>query len=359
MSDFENVFKPIYFKDSEMYWIDTRYIPWEEIWRHTKDYERVAKAIKDMEIRGAPAIGVAAAFGLALAALHSNAKDVDGLLNELRKAKEVLSKTRPTAVNLFWALERVMKKAIEVSSSGDVEKVREAVVSEAIAIQREDIEQNIRMGKIGAQLIEDGDVILTHCNTGALATAGYGTALGVIRAAWEEGKRIQVIATETRPVAQGARLTVWELVREGIPAKLISDTMVGYLMSKKKIDKVFLGADRILLSGHFANKIGTYQIAVLAHYHKVPFYTVAPTSTIDPKRTLDELIIEERDPREVKRCPYPYEEIYVTVPSVEVYNPAFDVTPPELVTGIVTEEGIAYPPYWVSLREILKKKGYL
>jgi eIF-2B alpha/beta/delta-like uncharacterized protein len=212
------------------------------------------------------------------------------------------------------------------------------------------------MGKIGAKLIEDGDVILTHCNTGALATAGYGTALGVIRAAWEEGKRVQVIATETRPVAQGARLTVWELVKEGIPVKLISDTMVGYLMSKKKIDKVFLGADRILLSGHFANKIGTYQIAVMAHYHKVPFYTVAPTSTIDPERTLDELIIEERDPEEVRCCPYPKKKIYISVPKVDAYNPAFDVTPPELVTGIVTEKGIAYPPFWSSLRKILGLK---
>ncbi|ALU11550.1 methylthioribose-1-phosphate isomerase [Ignicoccus islandicus DSM 13165] len=358
MVNLDEIFKPIYFKDGQMFWIDTRYIPWEEIWRHTKDYNRVAQAIKDMEIRGAPAIGVAAAFGMALAAIYSNARNIDELLKDLEKAKEVLSKTRPTAVNLFWALDRVMQAALKASESGDVEKVREVVLNEAYAIQREDIEQNVRMGKIGAELIEDGDVILTHCNTGALATAGYGTALGVIRAAWEQGKRIEVIATETRPVAQGARLTVWELVREGIPAKLISDTMVGYLMSKKKISKVFLGADRILLSGHFANKIGTYQIAVLAHYHKVPFYTVAPTSTIDPKRTLDQLVIEERSPEEVRRCPYPYEKIYVTVPSIDVYNPAFDVTPPELVTGIVTEEGVAYPPYWVSLREIMRKKGY-
>ncbi|UXD21473.1 methylthioribose-1-phosphate isomerase [Ignicoccus pacificus DSM 13166] len=344
---------PIQWKEGRMVWIDTRFIPWEEIWRETTDYKRVAKAIKDMEIRGAPAIGVAAAFGMALAAYHSTAKDVDTLLKELEEAKSVLAKTRPTAVNLFWALDRMWEKALELSQKGDVEAVKEGLVEEALSIQREDIETNMKMGKIGAQLIEDGDVILTHCNTGALATAGYGTALGVIRAAWEEGKKIQVIATETRPVAQGARLTVWELVKEGIPARLISDTMVGYLMSKKKIDKVFLGADRILLSGHFANKIGTYQIAILAHYHKVPFYTVAPTSTIDPKRTLDELIIEERNPDEVKCCPYPKEKIYITVPEVEVYNPAFDVTPPELVTGIVTEKGIAYPPYWISLRKIL------
>jgi len=345
---------PINWKDGKVIWIDTRFIPWEEIYRETTDYRRLAKAIKDMEIRGAPAIGVAAAFGMALAAYHSKAKEIEEMLRELRKAKETLSNTRPTAVNLFWALDRMWNKALKITEkSHDIEKIKEELIDEAQKIRLEDIETNIKMGKIGAKLIEDGDVILTHCNTGALATAGYGTALGVIRAAWEEGKKITVIATETRPVAQGARLTVWELVKEGIPAKLISDTMVGYLMSKKKIDKVFLGADRILLSGHFANKIGTYQIAVLAHHHNIPFYTVAPTSTIDPERTLDQLIIEERNPEEVKTCPYPKEKVYITVPSVDVYNPAFDVTPPELVTGIVTEKGIAYPPYWLSLKKIL------
>ncbi len=348
------ILKPVDLVGDEVKWIDTRFIPWEEIWRTTKDYRRLAKAIKDMEIRGAPAIGVAAGFGLALAALHYPGKDLEGLMRELETAKEVLSKTRPTAVNLFWALDRVMKKAREVAErTGSADEVREAVVNEARAIQKEDIEMNIRMGKIGAKLVDHGDTILTHCNTGSLATAGYGTALGVIRAAWEEGKEIQVIATETRPVDQGARLTVWELKRDGIPVKLISDTMVGYVMSKGMVDKVFLGADRILLSGHFANKIGTYQIAVLAKYHNVPFYPVAPTSTIDPKTTLDQLIIEQRNPDEVRCCPYPYEKVYVTVPDVEVLNPAFDVTPPELVTAIVTDKGIAYPPFYVSLKKIL------
>jgi len=348
------ILKPVDLVGDEVKWLDTRFVPWEEIWRKTKDYRRLAQAIKDMEIRGAPAIGVAAAFGMALAALHYPGNDLEGLMEELRKAKEVLSKTRPTAVNLFWALDRVMKKAEEVAKEkGSADEVRNAVVEEAKAIQREDIEMNMKMGKIGAKLIESGDTILTHCNTGSLATAGYGTALGVIRAAWEEGKEIKVIATETRPVDQGARLTVWELKRDGIPVKLISDTMVGYAMSSGLVDKVFLGADRILLSGHFANKIGTYQIAILAKHHNVPFYTVAPTSTIDPKTTLDQLIIEQRNPDEVRTCPYPYQKVYVTVPDVEVLNPAFDVTPPELVTAIVTEKGIAYPPYWVSLRKML------
>ncbi|NPA85403.1 MAG: S-methyl-5-thioribose-1-phosphate isomerase [Crenarchaeota archaeon] len=348
------ILKPVDLIGSKVKWIDTRFIPWEEIWRETEDYRRLAKAIKDLEIRGAPAIGVAAAFGLALAALHYPGKDLEGLMRALEEAKEVLSKTRPTAVNLFWALERVMKKAKEVAEkTGSAEEVREAVVQEAKKIQQEDIDMNIKMGRIGAKLIDHGDTVLTHCNTGSLATAGYGTALGVIRSAWEEGKEISVIATETRPVDQGARLTVWELKRDGIPVRLISDTMVGYVMSEGLVDKVFLGADRILLSGHFANKIGTYQIAVLAKHHGVPFYTVAPTSTVDPKTTLDQLVIEERHPDEVRCCPYPYEKIYVTVPDVDVLNPAFDVTPPELVTGIVTERGIAYPPYYVSLRRLL------
>ncbi|ABU81701.1 S-methyl-5-thioribose-1-phosphate isomerase [Ignicoccus hospitalis] len=348
------VLKPVDLVGDKVVWLDTRYIPWKEVWKETTDYKEVARAIKDMEVRGAPAIGVAAAFGMALAALHYEGEDVEGLLRRLREAKEVLANTRPTAVNLFWALERVMKRAEEATRSGSAEAVREAVVEEARKIQQEDIESNVKMGKIGAKLIEDGDVVLTHCNTGSLATAGYGTALGVIRAAWEEGKRIEVIATETRPLDQGARLTVWELKRDGIPVKLIADTMVGYLMSKGKVDKVFLGADRILLSGHFANKIGTYQIAVLAKHHGVPFYVVAPTSTVDPKITLDELVIEERDPDEVRRCPYPFEKVYVTVRDVEVYNPAFDVTPPELVTAIITERGIAYPPFYVSLKKLLE-----
>ena len=348
------VLKPVDLVGDKVRWLDTRFVPWEELWRETTDYRRLAKAIKDMEIRGAPAIGVAAGFGMALAAIHSKARSVEELLKDLEEAKEVLSKTRPTAVNLFWALDRVMKKAKEVAErTNSADEVREAVVEEAKAIQREDIEMNMKMGKIGAKLLESGDVVLTHCNTGSLATAGYGTALGVIRAAWEEGKEVKVIATETRPVDQGARLTVWELKRDGIPVKLISDTMVGYVMSKGMVDKVILGADRILLSGHFANKIGTYQIAVLAKHHNVPFYTVAPTSTIDPKTTLDQLVIEQRDPEEVRRCPYPYQKVYVTVPDVEVLNPAFDVTPPELVTAIITEKGIAYPPYYVSLKKIL------
>ncbi len=346
------MFKPIEWVDGKVRWLDTRLIPWEEVWRETTDYKRIAKAIKDMEIRGAPAIGVAAAFGLALVAYHSKARDEEELLKELEEAKKVLANTRPTAVNLFWALDRVMRKAYEYRNKG-LDALRRAVIEEALKIQEEDIETNKKIGKIGAKLIEDGDVILTHCNAGALATAGYGTALGVIRAAWEEGKKIKVIATETRPLLQGARLTVWELVKEGIPVTLITDNMVAYTMLKKKISKVIVGADRILLDGHVANKIGTYGIAIIAHKHNVPFYVAAPTSTIDPKTTLDQLVIEERDPDEVRTC---MKKMYITVKDVDVFNPAFDVTPPELVTGIITERGIAYPPYYVSLKEILGLK---
>ncbi len=341
--------------DGRVRWLDVRLIPWEEVYRETRDYRRIAKAIRDMEIRGAPAIGVAAALGLALAAYHASVSSVEELLRVLEEAAEVLRETRPTAYNLFWAIERVLKRAREAAGSGaSVEDVRAAVIEEAKRIMVEDIEANIRMGEIGAKLVQDGDTILTHCNTGALATAGYGTALGVIRAAVEEGKRIRVIATETRPLLQGARLTVWELVKEGIDVTLITDNMVGYVMSKGLVDKVFVGADRITLDGYVANKIGTYMIAVLADRHGVPFYVVAPTSTIDPRLRGPGIPIEERHPDEVRTV---LGKLLITVPDVKVYNPAFDVTPPELVTGIVTEKGIATRPYEKSIPRLLGVSG--
>jgi len=345
--------KPLeWLDDGRFRWLDVRLLPWEEVYRETRDYRRVAQAIRDMEIRGAPAIGVAAAFGLALAAYHSKASTVSELLKELEEAAGVLRETRPTAYNLFWAIERVLGAARRAAASANsVAEVRDAVIREAKMIMLEDIEANMRMGEIGAKLIQDGDVILTHCNTGALATAGYGTALGVIRAAWEEGKKIQVIATETRPLLQGARLTVWELTREGIPVKLVTDNMVGYLMWKGIVDKVFVGADRITLDGYVANKIGTYTIAVLAHRHGIPFYVVAPTSTIDPNLRGPSIPIEERHPDEVRTV---LGKVVITVPNVEVYNPAFDITPPELVTGIVTEAGIATKPYERSIPRLLR-----
>lgn len=320
------------------------------MYRETRDYRRVAKAIKDMEIRGAPAIGVSAAYGMALAAYYSRASSPEELMKKLEEAYEVLSSTRPTAYNLFWALNRVMNRAKEAAKKG-LDAVINAVIDEAKRIHVEDVETNIRIGKVGAKLIEDGDTILTHCNAGALATAGYGTAEGVMRAAVEEGKRIRVIATETRPLLQGARLTVWELVKEGIEVRLITDNMVGYVMYKGLVDKVIVGADRITMDGYVANKIGTYTIAVLANRHRVPFYVAAPTSTFDTRLYGDAIPIEERSPDEVRTV---LGKLLITVPDVPVYNPAFDITPPELVTAIITEKGVVTPPYSKSIPSLFR-----
>jgi eIF-2B alpha/beta/delta-like uncharacterized protein len=334
----------------EFSWLNTKLIPFEEVYIKSKDYRRVAKAIKDMEIRGAPAIGVAAAFGLALAAYESKARNAKDLLKDVERAKEVLASTRPTAFNLFWALDRVMKRAKEAAEGDDIDGVKEAIEEEAISIFVEDIKNNIEMGRIGSKLIEDGNKILTHCNTGALATAGFGTALGVIRYAFYEGKHIEVIATETRPLLQGARLTVWELKKEGIPFTLITDSMAGIVFRENKADMAMVGADRIVLTGHTANKIGTYMIALAANHNNKPFYVVAPTSTIQPTEDPSSIVIEERDPDEVRKI---LGKLLITLPDAKVYNPAFDVTPPELITAIVTEKGIARPPYKENLRRIL------
>ncbi len=336
-------------------WLDTRLLPWEEVYRETTDYRRVAKAIKDMEIRGAPAIGVAAAYAMALAAFHSyQGENVDELVKVLEEAKKELASTRPTAINLFWALDRVWKRVLEASSrTSDPAKVAEEVLDEAKKIHEEDVRANMELGRLGAKLLEDGDVVLTHCNAGALATSGYGTALGVIRAAVEEGKRITVIATETRPVLQGARLTVWELVKEGIPVKLVTDNMVGYLMFKGIVKKVVVGADRITRDGYVANKIGTYMIAVLANRHGVPFYVAAPTSSFDLKLEGPTIPIEERSPDEVRTV---MGKLLITVPNVDVYNPAFDITPPELVTAIITEKGIVTPPYKQTIPKLFGER---
>jgi len=340
---------PIEFIDGKVRFLNVSKLPHEEEYVETDDLERLAIAIEKLEIRGAPAIGVAAAYGIAMVAYNARAGNVVELVEAVEKAAERLRRTRPTAYNLFWAIDRMLN-IMRNNMDKDVEELKRILVDEAERIRREDIISNVKMGFIGAQLIEDGDTILTHCNTGALATAGFGTALGVIRAAVMQGKKVKVIATETRPLLQGARLTVWELIKEGIPVTLITDNMVGYIMSKGLVDKVFVGADRILLSGHVANKIGTYTIAVLAKEHKIPFYVVAPTSTIDPKSK--EIPIEERNPNEVRSV---LGRIYTTVKNVPVYNPAFDITPPKYVAAIVTEKGIATPPYEKSLREILEK----
>jgi eIF-2B alpha/beta/delta-like uncharacterized protein len=329
-------------------WLNTMLLPHEEVYVESDDYERLAVAIERMEIRGAPAIGVAAAFGIALASRKFSGNNLDEFKTYISKVISRFSRTRPTAVNLFWALDRI-KKLVD-NYLGSVEGLKEVIVNEAIRIYNEDLEVNKRIGLNGLRLIEDGDVVLTHCNAGALATAGYGTALSIIRAAWYSGKKIKVIATETRPVLQGARLTVWELSKEGIPVKLITDNMVGYVMSKGLVDKVIVGADRILTSGHVINKIGTYTIAVVADRHKIPFYVAAPTSTIDTKTVVDDVVIEERDPNEVR---YVLGKVLITLPNVEVMNPAFDITPPELVSAVITEVGIAEKPINENLRKLL------
>ncbi len=347
--------RPIEWIDDEgkLRWLDTRLLPWKEVYHETTSYERVAEAIRNMEIRGAPAIGVAAAFGLALAALHTDVKGVDELLNVLNNAKKVLASTRPTAYNLFWALERVWRRAIEASKHGGVDYVKKTVVEEAKSIFIEDIRVNMELSRIGAKLVEDGDTILTHCNAGALATAGYGTALGIIRAAVEEGKRVHVIATETRPVLQGARLTVWELRKDGIDVTLITDNMVGYVMSKGIVNRVIVGADRVTRDGYVANKIGTYTIAVVAARHKVPFYVAAPSSSVDLSIEGPNIPIEERDPNEVRTV---LGKITITMSDVPVMNPAFDITPPELITAIITEKGIVTQPFSETLPRILGER---
>ena len=347
----KQTFKTIEWLDGKLKWLNTLKLPYEEEYIESSDYERVAEAIERMEIRGAPAIGVAAAFAVALAAYNFKEGSIEDLRRHVLKAMERLSRTRPTAVNLFWALNR-MKNILD-EHYDNINAVKSALVTEALKIYEEDVEINMKIGEIGNKIISDGDTILTHCNAGALATAGYGTALGVIRAAWYSGKRIKVIATETRPVLQGARLTVWELKKDGIPVVLITDNMVGYVMSKGLVNKVIVGADRVLLSGHVINKIGTYTIAVLAKHHGIPFYAAAPTSTIDVKSKLSDVVIEERDPNEVR---YELSKLLITVENVPVFNPAFDITPPDLVTGIITERGIATKPLTENLRKILRLK---
>ena len=327
--------------------VDQSKLPFSLEFLVCENFMDVAKAIKDMKVRGAPAIGAAAAYGLALAAYKSKAVTVDELINDLKKACAILKSTRPTAINLFWALDRVMNRALSVR--GSVKEIVKAVIDEANRIAEEDIELNKRLGKIGAGLIDDGDVILTHCNAGALATVGYGTALGVIRAAVEEGKRVRVFATETRPKLQGARLTVFELVKDEIPVTLITDNMVGYCMYKGIIDKVIVGADRVLADGHVINKIGTYTIAVLAKNHGVSFYVAAPSSSFDLKSKVTEVIIEERDPNEVRQVM----GVQITLDEVNVFNPAFDITPPEYVTAIITERGIITAPFKENIKRLI------
>lgn len=337
----------VFWQDGKVNLIDQTKLPHKEEYLQITDYNQLAEAIKTMKVRGAPAIGVTAALGLALAAYHSQAKSASELLKELQLAAKVLGATRPTAVNLFWALEQMLE--IVSSFQGSVTELKELIVKEAVSLQEEDISRNKKLGFNGAALIADGDSVLTHCNAGALACAGYGTALGVITAAYESGKKLHVFVDETRPLLQGARLTAWELTRLGIPMTLITDNMAGYFMSLGKINKVVVGADRIAANGDTANKIGTYAVAVLAKAHNIPFYVAAPTSTIDKKiKSGQDIPIEERQPQEVV-------EVLgqpVAPVNVKVANPAFDVTPASLITAIITEVGVLKPPFTESIKKL-------
>ncbi|MEM2909587.1 MAG: S-methyl-5-thioribose-1-phosphate isomerase [Nitrososphaerota archaeon] len=332
--------RTVFWKRNQVRLIDQRKLPFKLSYISCNSYRDVAFAIKNMAVRGAPAIGVAAAMGMALAAKSGKNKTVEKLMLELEKAKKVLASTRPTAINLYWALERVMKVAREAAKSGNVEHVISSVLEEAKKMADEDVEVNRAIGRQGSTIIKDGDTILTHCNAGSLATVGYGTALGVIRAAFEDGKSISVIATETRPKLQGARLTAFELKMMGVPFKLITDGMVGYVMQQGLVSKVVVGADRILArSGHIVNKIGTLTIAISAKHFGIPLYIAAPTSTIDFESRPEDVVIEFRDEDEVHYVG----RTRITPKGVKTINPAFDMTPPELVTAVITEKGIYEP----------------
>ncbi len=341
--------KPIEYRDGVCRMIDQRRLPMEEIWQEYRDYREIAEAIRTMVVRGAPAIGIAAAFGAAFGARDIEADDFADFFARFEQVCDHLAATRPTAVNLFWALER-MKGVARNHRELSLEQIKQRLLTEALDIAAEDERLNRAMGAFGAGLIPDGGRVLTHCNAGALATGGYGTALGVIRAAVEAGKKVMVFADETRPFLQGARLTAWELHRDGIPVTLICDNMAGALMSQGEIDCVIVGADRIAANGDVANKIGTYTVAVLAREHGIPFYVAAPTSTIDPAIPDGSHIpIEERDSREVT-----HNGPARTAPEgIRVRNPAFDVTPARLVSAIITERGVARGDYRTALAKLL------
>jgi methylthioribose-1-phosphate isomerase len=339
--------KTVEWKDNKVIMIDQTKLPNKLEFVEFSDYNDVANAIRTLVVRGAPAIGVSGAFGLALAAQQSNATTKNDLLSDLDKARTILFETRPTAINLKWGLDKIM----QVAKDGDtVEQIKESVVNTAKKMADEDIQINMTMGKHGSELFENNDTIMTHCNAGALATVAYGTALGVIRATKDSGKNIKVIATETRPVLQGSRLTAFELKHDGIDVSLIPDTAVGYVMVQGLVDKVIVGADRILRTGHVFNKIGTYQVATLAKKHGIPFYVAAPLSSFDMKNNPEDVVIEQRKASEVTGIG----DRKTAPDGINVINPAFDMTPPELISGIITEKGIAKPPFDESIKKLFQ-----
>ena len=347
LNKFSDMLLTIEWKNNSLLLIDQTKLPTKLSYVKCRNYLDVADAIKKLVVRGAPAIGVTAAFGLALAALNSKSNNLKMFFEELNNAYEIIQSTRPTAVNLQWGLNRIMQKIKHLTNIPLIKKV---ILEEAILMAEEDITTNKSMGVNGANLFSDGDTVMTHCNAGSLATVAYGTALGVIRAAKESGKKINVIATETRPVMQGSRLTAFELQHENIDVSLIPDTAVGYIMAKGMIKHVVVGADRILSTGHVFNKIGTYQLAILAKTHNIPFYVVAPSSTFDLKNGPNDIVIEQRSKEEVIKIG----KKVVAPKNIDVINPAFDMTPPELITKIITEKGVLSPPYHRSIKELIE-----
>ena len=348
--------RTVFWENNELKMIDQRILPacFEVVSYHS--HKDVAFAITDMVVRGAPAIGAAAAFGLALAGYESASTSTEGLLADLQAAAAVLKASRPTAVNLAWAVDRILMSLSQRErgwGEGDVDLIRQFVLAEAQKLADEDVEINKRMAEHGAALINDGDTIIHHCNTGALATVDWGTALGVIRTAHEQGKHIHVLVDETRPRLQGARLTAWELEQYGIPYEIISDNMSGYFLKAGKAQKVFFGADRVAANGDVANKIGSYMLALAAHDNNVPVYSVVPTSTIDLSLAHGDLIpIEERNMDEVLGIQFHGEP--VAPKNAKARNPAFDVTPNRLLSGIVTENGVVYPPFEINLKMVMR-----
>ena len=329
--------------DGRLRILDQSKLPGEQVFVNLDNYGDVVGAIREMRVRGAPAIGVAAAYGIALGASGIKTANKDDFLVQLNQVAQALAASRPTAVNLFQAISR-MKKAAE---GDDVAEMKKSLINEAKRIHQEEVTATKKLSQLGAELIQDGFTVLTHCNAGALATAGYGTALGVIKAAREQGKKLSVFATETRPLLQGARLTTWELIQEGIPVTLITDSMAGYFMKRGEIDCVVVGADRIAANGYTANKIGTYTLAVLANAHGIPFYVAAPTTTIDLSLTSGyQIPIEERSPEEVTHI----RGVPIAPAGIRAANPAFDITPHSYITAIITEKGIIRAPYTEGLK---------
>ena len=339
--------KTIFFEDNKVKYIDQTLLPGEYKIVSCTDVKKLEVAIKTLAIRGAPAIGVGGAYGIVLAALSYKGNNKDEFFNVIKEGEKIKN-ARPTAVNLMWAVERMMRY-FDTIKNKSIEEIKNELILEAERIRKEDAEINRKMGQYGYPLISTGDGVLTHCNAGALATSEYGTALGVIRAAVEAGKKIRVFSDETRPLLQGARLTTWELMEDGIPVTLICDNMAGISMRRGLIQKVIVGADRIAMNGDTANKIGTYQVAVLAKENNIPFYVAAPISTFDPKaKTGEDIPIEERDKDEVTHIGGKR----IATEGVDVFNPAFDVTPAKYIAGIITERGVLKPPFEKSIKEL-------